>query len=427
MQIVYWSHSYRDQDAQINRHFGILIEQGARMIVNFDPPSKTVNAAKLEQNLRSCDGMIAVLTWRATGPSPFILYEIGLCLRAQKPLLVLIDDRLPDNVVPPRILQRRFSHRTYFRQVREHAQALQALKAYMGDPPPPRYQPGAGQRTCGLVGLGALPSTSGELARSLITERGYRLVDLERVDYGNPLAFQRFEYLAGLDVALRCADSRAPQSEYWTGALSTVAIPSIAITTDPDYAFSDEYPLEFQPRLANTGTAEPLDRVMQGEFDLYEQDFLKVEDPALIERYTRMQVEAGSLDGRYETNTRRQFLEVIMGDQYNVTGQAGAVGPGAHAHDMTFSQVWNHLENRVDLVRLAEELSKLRVAMEREATDPAHRLAVGAVAAAEQSAQQKDGPKALEYLKTAGKWALGVAEKIGTELAKQALKGALGL
>ena len=69
MQIIYWAHSYRDEDAAINRHFGILIEQAERMIVNFDPPSKSVNAAKLDQNLRACDGMVAVLSWRASGPS----------------------------------------------------------------------------------------------------------------------------------------------------------------------------------------------------------------------------------------------------------------------------------------------------------------------------------------------------------------------
>jgi hypothetical protein len=30
MHIVYWAHSYRDEDAAINRHFGILIEQAER-------------------------------------------------------------------------------------------------------------------------------------------------------------------------------------------------------------------------------------------------------------------------------------------------------------------------------------------------------------------------------------------------------------
>jgi hypothetical protein len=38
MQIVYWAHSYREEDAVLNRHFGILIERAANMVINFDPP-----------------------------------------------------------------------------------------------------------------------------------------------------------------------------------------------------------------------------------------------------------------------------------------------------------------------------------------------------------------------------------------------------
>src|SRR5712691_1589655 len=156
MHIVYWAHSYREEDAAINRHFGILIEQAERMIVNFDPPSKSVNESKLQQNLSSCDGMVAVLTWRATGPSPYILFEIGLALRARKPVVVFVDERISGDVLPPRVMQQRFSPRTYFRQVREHVQGLRVLKAYMGDPPPTRYQPSTDQRGCGLVGLAGL-------------------------------------------------------------------------------------------------------------------------------------------------------------------------------------------------------------------------------------------------------------------------------
>jgi hypothetical protein len=64
------------------------------------------------------------------------------------------------------------------------------------------------------------------------------------------------------------------------------------------------------------------------------------------------------------------------------------------------------IENRIDFYRLAVELRQLHQTLEREGTEPAQKLAAGAVAAEEQSALQKDGPKALEYLKTAGTWAL---------------------
>jgi hypothetical protein len=427
MHIIYWAHSYREEDAAINRHFGLLIEQAERMIVNFDPPSASVNESKLLQNLRSCDGMVAVLTRRATGPSPYILFEIGLALRARKPLVVFIDDRIRGDVLPPRIMQQRYSAQTYFRQVRDHVQALRVLKSSMGDPPPTRYQPSADQRGCGVIGLNSLDDSSRSLLTRLVDERGYRAIDLERVQAANPLIFDQFEHLAVLDVALRCVDARTPEALYWAGAVSASAVPSITFTMDPAYGFSDVFPREFQPRPAHAVDALPLDQVLDAELDLFEQNFLNAQSGDVIDRYVKMQIQAGALGGNYEADTRRQFIGAIMGDQYNVYGPTGAVGPNAHVHDVTVNQVWNQLESRIDLAKLADELALLRKAMERDAVAPAEKLATGAVAAAEECARQKDGPKVIEYLKTAGKWTLSVAEKIGVELAKDALKGALGL
>src|SRR5262245_26197850 len=112
MHIIYWAHSYRDEDADINDHFAGLIEEGERMFMNLDPPSDSVNESKLNQNLRSCDGMVAVLPWRATGPSKYILFEIGLSLRARKPVIAFLDDRLGGDVLPARILQRRLDRKS---------------------------------------------------------------------------------------------------------------------------------------------------------------------------------------------------------------------------------------------------------------------------------------------------------------------------
>jgi hypothetical protein len=115
---------------------------------------------------------------------------------------------------------------------------------------------------------------------------------------------------------------------------------------------------------------------------------------------------------------------IIMGDQY-IVGQAGAVGPGAHAQNMTFTQIGSQIERSIDLSQLADELSKLHQAMKEEATEADHDIAVGDVAKAEQAAKAKEAPKVAEYLKSAGKWALDVATKIGTPLAIEALKQAI--
>ena len=107
-------------------------------------------------------------------------------------------------------------------------------------------------------------------------------------------------------------------------------------------------------------------------------------------------------------------------DTYNISGQAGAVGPGAHAHDMTFQQ---NQAGGLDLPKLAEELGRLRAAMKGETTGTREQdKAIGAVADAEEAAAKGDGSAALQYLKSAGEWTLGVAEKIGVALAVEALK-----
>jgi hypothetical protein len=114
-------------------------------------------------------------------------------------------------------------------------------------------------------------------------------------------------------------------------------------------------------------------------------------------------------------------LIVYVGDTYTI-GQAGAVGPHAHAHDMTFSQIWTELQPSIDLSKLAEELSRLRQEMRKDAIEPEHDIAISEIAKAEQAAKAGNGSKAVAHLKTAGKWALDVATKVGTSLAMEAIK-----
>ena len=114
-------------------------------------------------------------------------------------------------------------------------------------------------------------------------------------------------------------------------------------------------------------------------------------------------------------------------ETYNIKGQTGAVGPGAHAHDMAFNQIWNENKDEIDLSELSKELAELRSTLKEEATEPEHDMSIGAIASAESSAKEGNGPKALEDLKNAGKWALDKASKIGVPVAIAALKAALGL
>jgi hypothetical protein len=110
-------------------------------------------------------------------------------------------------------------------------------------------------------------------------------------------------------------------------------------------------------------------------------------------------------------------------DSYNISGQAGAVGPSSQSHDNTFQQIQ---ASGIDLPKLAEELGRLRAAMKGEATGTREQdKAIGAVADAEEAAAKGDGAAALRYLKSAGTWALGIAKEIGAKLAVEALSKAM--
>src|ERR1700751_2656400 len=98
MHLIYYSHSYRPGDAEINKFFQDLLVS-EKLTPNLDPFSNRLNSAKPERHLRSTDGMVVVLPVRDPNLSSYTLYEVALCVRAQKPILVFIEDVLPDNLI----------------------------------------------------------------------------------------------------------------------------------------------------------------------------------------------------------------------------------------------------------------------------------------------------------------------------------------
>jgi hypothetical protein len=117
----------------------------------------------------------------------------------------------------------------------------------------------------------------------------------------------------------------------------------------------------------------------------------------------------------------------MSSDQYYVSGQVGAVGPNANAEGNTFIQQWTQTASSIDLQALATELALLRTELRKYAHDIEHDQALASVASAEAAAKQSDGPTTLKHLKSAGKWALDTATKIGTTVAAKAIQSALGI
>lgn len=106
-----------------------------------------------------------------------------------------------------------------------------------------------------------------------------------------------------------------------------------------------------------------------------------------------------------------------MGDKYEISGQAGAVGPNAHAHDMTFNQTVTPAEQNVDFAELTRQLAEMRhEIMRRMDASPEASIALGRVTEAERAAGVQDVGGAVEHLKAAGNWALDFAKDSGKDL-----------
>lgn len=110
---------------------------------------------------------------------------------------------------------------------------------------------------------------------------------------------------------------------------------------------------------------------------------------------------------------------VMNRDSYDISGQAGAVGPGAHAHGNTFQQ----LQSGLDLPRLAKELEELRAHLRQEARDdPEADEVIGAVATAQKAAEQGDVARVVQLLKPFGSWLLDTVDKAKAPLLVEVLK-----
>jgi hypothetical protein len=174
----------------------------------------------------------------------------------------------------------------------------------------------------------------------------------------------------------------------------------------------------FQDRLRQQ---EELRWALEGEYRGYQKAADALIDKLLGQRaLPRQEFSIGQL-------TVPMIIEgtAMSRDTYNISGQAGAVGRGAQAQGNTFQQLWS--QSGFDLPKLAEELGRLREAMgQQQGRTREQGKAVVAVADAEEAAAKGNGLAALQHLKTAGKWALGIAEKIGVTVAAKAIEKALG-
>jgi hypothetical protein len=312
VQLIYFAHSYRPIDNPINEFFQELMVDEA-LIPSLDPQSDRLNTAKPERHLRSTDAMVVVLPHRDPAPSEYIRWEIGLGLRARRPQLAFVEDTLADDLVPQGILQRRFSRRRLLREVRDHRAALRILKSYIGTDPPPTYHPTSLRRRCAVIG-------SNRFGREALTAL---LQYIEKCNY-SPVVVKQGKRLpdevAAEDSIRRAAlcvavvEGISPAEVYLLGAMRAALTPTIAITLDAAYAFSEATPKEYQPRFVRKGDTDDLLLTIEREVAIFEEDYLELKEEWQVHRYRSYRdavMRTRPDDGNYSHEDRQRAFIVI--------------------------------------------------------------------------------------------------------------------
>ncbi|GAA1577950.1 hypothetical protein GCM10009789_34260 [Kribbella sancticallisti] len=91
---AYFSHSYRHQDRVVNEFFWNLL-WATGLTLTVDPESESLSIPYLEYMMKRSAAFVAVVTRRPEQEtyqcSPFMVFEYGLAVRAQKPRLVFVE------------------------------------------------------------------------------------------------------------------------------------------------------------------------------------------------------------------------------------------------------------------------------------------------------------------------------------------------
>ena len=309
MHLIYYAHSYRKVDDAVNEFFQeLMLDED--LTPSLDPPSDRLNAAKPQRHLRSTDAMVAVLTVRQPSPSPYILYEIGLGMRARKPLLVFVEDVLPDDVVPYTVLQRRFCRRRLLREVRDHRHALRLLKTYIGADPPPTYEPLRSRRRCVVIGGTALPPPTLEgLTQRLAALEYSPVIGTSAPRLPDDASLQVAVAQAAVCVAV--VDRLSPAEAYLIGVAQASLTPTIAITGDADYPYAESVPREYQPVTVDASQPQSLAAAVQSQIEVFEEDYLELAEADKVHRYREALVRSIRREGHYGADTRERVLQVF--------------------------------------------------------------------------------------------------------------------
>lgn len=427
MDPVYFSHGYRKREAPFAGHFTRLMRANG-FLPSLDPPSADVNSAKLERHLGYTIGEISVVSDRSGSVSPYIMYEISMCIRAKKPLLVFVEDTVKDGLLPQGILQSRFSGKSFVRQTPEHAHSINMFRNFIGEKPRPKYGQTNNQKSCILIGFNSIGDSYKRGVFRELRKRGYKIIDSTSFDEFLVQTGESHFRIASASLAICFVDKLELKDSYILGVVQDSIVPTILLTKNKFSPLRSSIPLEYQRRHIHSSIIKDGMKIIRSQIDLFEEDFLDLDDSTDTRKYAEELIKTASSGGVYTSSTRERFIqEITMGDKNIVNGQVGAVGSNSHVHDVQFNQLWDQSKTKIDLGELALELESLRNQISSKAKSAEEHVSVGAIASAELEAKNGNGPKAMSWLAKSGKWAFDNATKIGVSVAAAALKVSLGL
>lgn len=322
---IYFSHGYREREAVFNKYFGILIEQNG-FIPSLDPPSGDVNSAKLEKHLKHTVGLIAIVANRTGDISPYIKYEIDLALRIGKPVLVFIEDNLPDKVLPSFILKRRFSTKSFFRDYYEHQNALEIFKSFIGNLQLPKYQSLNFQKSAIILGFDNENSELENQIKGLLNDTGYFIWDNYEDDESKDLIIQgkKHFYLSNTYLSICLIDNLSNRASYYLGAIRAIQIPTILLTQGNNDKITGWIPSEFRQRYIPKDNISDAYSVVKKQINLYEEDFVVVDNEKKWESYVNSLSTNSILKGKYSNEGRDKIINNIYmhnGDNFeNISG-----------------------------------------------------------------------------------------------------------
>lgn len=435
MQLIYYSHSYRKQDNDVVSFF-LRLMRSEGLTPSLDPPSNRLNSAKPERHLRSTDGMVAVLTQREGGVSQYMLYEISLSLRSRKPLLVFVEDVLPDDLVPARILQRRFSRRGLLRQVRDHRHAVKVLGHYVGAEPPPTYQPSLSRRTCVVIGASRFGKRVIDGIEKELYSLQYVPIMMDAQDPSFIFDPRHQEILATTDLALCFVSAPEPFTQLIFGALRAFLTPTILLSADPNYPFHATVPKEYQPIIVNPKRLSKLNETIAVQVSIFEEEYLDLEDQDVVARYTQILLREASVTGDYSEQVRGVFINnlsiakiaggvTMSQDEINVNSVGGIVNVKSslkHVTQSITSAESMPQERRIELKALIDELSGALKQVEQEHPADAERVVKSAEMVVSELTKEKPSSSFLkitiEGLKEAAKAVEAIAPTVLSVAAK---------